>query len=246
LPIQTDTARRLVDVAAGHSPPRQIGSEWRQHHPACKSIVAGKGPLHSIGQSPHATDFQIAESSIRKLLFPFRRDCGLCCLARERAEQTRAARKRCPPCGDASVIVGVTLASELQVTRSGSPEMHAVIGSARNGSRSSYVGVSTARVCTSSRYDSASKLRVARPKGPLFNQFLCRTVSDSEFKFRLSSLDACSVESTDDTDPSVGSASFSGNPAWGRHCELTDVLCMLTRRTRLQYMCCNGVGGSTC
>ncbi len=55
-----------------------------------------------------------------------------------------------------------------------------------------------------------------------------------------------SLTHEDDTDQLIGSASFRFNPAWGRFCEQADVQCVLTRRTRLQYMRCNGVGGSTC
>jgi hypothetical protein len=144
------------------------------------------------------------------------------------------------------VIVGVTLASELQVTRNGSLEMHAVIGSARTGSRSIIVVISTTEECRSPRHEPASRPWVAEQQGRLLDQTLHGMASDFGFKSLTQTLDAYSVESTDDTGLTVGSASFSSNPAWGRRCELTDVQCMLTRRTRLQYMCCNGVGGSTC
>ncbi len=202
--------------------------------------------MRSIRRSPHATIVPIAKSSIRRNEFPFRCDCGLCCLARERAEQTRATRKRCPPCGDASVIVGVMLASALQPTRNGSLEMHAVIGSARSGSRSSFVGLSMTLERASLRHDQALRPGAARRQGRPLDLFLRGIPSVCGVKPLTPSLDVRSVESTDDTGLLTGSASFSGNPAWGRRCELTDVQCMLTRRTRLQYMCCNGVGGSTC
>lgn len=144
------------------------------------------------------------------------------------------------------MIVGVMLASALQPTRNGSLEMHAVIGSARSGSLISFVAPATTRERTSLHHDPTSRLAAARRQGRLVGPFLRGIPSDSEVKSLTPTLDARSVELTDDTGLLAGSASFSCNPAWGRRCELTDVQCMLTRRTRLQYMCCNGVGGSTC
>jgi hypothetical protein len=44
----------------------------------------------------------------------------------------------------------------------------------------------------------------------------------------------------------TGSTSFCGFFCMGQKLARRDVQCMLTRRTRLQYMQCNGVGGSTC
>lgn len=49
-----------------------------------------------------------------------------------------------------------------------------------------------------------------------------------------------------DTGHLAGSASFCRNSAWCRGDGVTGVHYLLTCRIRLQYMRCNGVGGSTC
>jgi hypothetical protein len=59
-------------------------------------------------------------------------------------------------------------------------------------------------------------------------------------------LNFCSGANKDESGHLIGSAWFSVNPAWGRSFTPKNVQCVLTRRTRLQYMQCNGVGGSTC
>jgi hypothetical protein len=64
--------------------------------------------------------------------------------------------------------------------------------------------------------------------------------------FDAQALNFCSWVDKDESGYMAGSASFGRNPAWGRSFARKDVQCVLTRRTRLQYMQCNGVGGSTC
>lgn len=64
--------------------------------------------------------------------------------------------------------------------------------------------------------------------------------------FGAQSLNFCSWVDKGESGYMAGSTSFGRNPAWGRSRVRKDVQCVLTRRTRLQYMQCNGVGGSTC
>jgi hypothetical protein len=138
------------------------------------------------------------------------------------------------------------MASELEVARNGSLEMHAVNGFVPNKHPTGFVG-SAARLEIASRVSRSNGSRrrvllIARSKG----QFVHRMNAPATSGLAGNSLETCSVDALDDAGLLAGSAPFTCNPAWGRHRRVNGVRCVLTRRTRLQYMRCNGVGGSTC
>jgi hypothetical protein len=177
----------------------------------------------------------------RKNEFTFSCDYGLCCLAHERAEHTRTS-----PCGGASVIVGLPSTSQLTAARHGSVHTLAKVTLERAWN---YTG----SVCPGAGADCSSMGRGAVVWQPLscflvrlLGRFLHSPHCGQLFRMAGLVLKVRSVEEAGDTGCLTGSASFRCNPAWGRHCTMVDVYYMLTRRNRLQYMRCNGVGGSTC
>lgn len=142
------------------------------------------------------------------------------------------------------MILGSTLTSEFGVSRNGSFEMHAVNDSDhRSAHRYHVLGDDCAAFSGGRRHDAF--VWNHRQAGAKSEAHSSRSGLSTTKLIEWFLASGC-PEVIDDTDLSVGSASFSCDPAWGRCCGMVDVECVLTRRTRLQYMRCNGVGGSTC
>jgi hypothetical protein len=143
-------------------------------------------------------------------------------------------------------VIAEVNASGLEVVRSGSIEMHSVIDLVRGEYLTGTVSLMAAVTGTPPprlSADSSGFPRLgSRSAGPFLDDLPAGSTYESTGRpngFR-------TLQTKVDTGQRAGSASFSYNPAWGRYWEMTDGRCMLTRRTRLQYMRCNGVGGSTC
>lgn len=161
--------------------------------------------------------------------------------AREERVRIRTKPTRCMPNEVPGVITSSVNARALVLVRNGSFEMPRVTESHCSPHRAERAR--GARMLRLSQRSHLGGVRTQANSSLLLHK--SKATGSTVFRQR-TSLRIRSVAFTDDTSQLAGSASFFCNSAWCGCCGVTGVHYLLTGRIILQYMRCNGVGGSTC